>query len=104
MAADDATPTVHHQARFTDDGEVSADGEVADTSLDDFGVDVDGRDRETRLDRPEASEFGVDDRPSVEQSEDGEQVALFADVAADQRTLDGGPASEQFRFEVSDDA
>jgi hypothetical protein len=31
---------------------------------------VDHRDRNSRLDRPEPSEFGVDDRPEVEHSEE----------------------------------
>jgi hypothetical protein len=44
--------------------------DAEEVSLEDFGADVDHRDRDSRLDRPEPSEFGVDDRPEVEHSEE----------------------------------
>ena len=70
-----------------------------ETSLEDFGADVDHRDCDARLDRPEASEFGVDDRPEVEQSSEGDQSTLFANTAADQQTLAGEQAAGQCLFE-----
>jgi len=56
---DDPPVSVAHQARFTDEGTVSTEGEVTETALTDYGADVDDRERETQIDRPEASEFGV---------------------------------------------
>ena len=72
-----------------------------ETSLEDFGADVDHRDRDSRLDRPEASEFGVDDRPEVEQTSEGDQSTLFADTAEDQQTLAGDDAADRCLFEES---
>jgi len=94
---------VAHQARFTADGEVTTEGEVTGTSLADFGADVDDRDPESRLDRPEASEFGVDDRPAVQRRDDGEQANLFADVDRQQRTLTGEQADARCLFEDATD-
>lgn len=96
---DQLTSTVHHQARFTDDGEVSTNGEVTATSLGDFGADIDSHERETRIDQPEASDFGVDDRPEVTRKNGSDQSTLFADVDEDQQTLTGEQASQQFQFE-----
>ncbi|MFC4987077.1 hypothetical protein [Saliphagus infecundisoli] len=93
--------TIQHQAAFTDDGELELTGESVATSLEDFGADVSHRDQESRLDRPAASEFGVDDRVEVRQSEadDTDQTSLFADTADDQQTLTGEDASAQFLFD-----
>lgn len=91
--------SVAHQARFDTDGAITTEGEVTETSLTDFGADVDTRERESQIDRPEASEFGVDDRPEVTtDGTDGEQVALFADVDPGQQTLTGAEASMRFLF------
>jgi hypothetical protein len=70
-----------------------------ETSLEDFGADVDHRDRDSRLGRPEASEFGVDDRPEVGHSEEGDQPTLFADTAEDQQILAGDDAAARCLFE-----
>ena len=70
-----------------------------ETSPEDFGADVDHRDRDSRLDRPEVSEFGVDDRPEVEDSDKGDQASLFADTAEDQQTLAGDDAADRCLFE-----
>ncbi|MBP2252675.1 hypothetical protein J2754_003021 [Halarchaeum solikamskense] len=56
---------VHHQAAFSDDGELEVTESSVETSLEDFGDDIDYRDRETRRDQLAASEFGVDDRPEL---------------------------------------
>ena len=48
---------------------------------------------------PEASEFGVDDRPEVEHSDKGDQASLFADTAENQLTLAGDDAADRCLFE-----
>lgn len=84
---------IHHQTAFGADGRLEVTEEHVETSLEDFGADVDHHERESRLDRPEASEFGIDDRPEVQQNSESDQSKLFADTAADQRTLTGTDAS-----------
>lgn len=93
--------TIQHQTAFTDDGELEPTEESVETSLEGFGADVSHREVETRLDRPAASEFGVDDRAEVHRSEgdNSDQASLFADTAADQQTLSGDDASTQFLFD-----
>ena len=61
--------TIQHQTAFTDDGGLEPTEESVATSLEDFGADVSHREAETRLDRPVASEFSVDDRVEVRDSE-----------------------------------
>ena len=90
---------VQRQTAFGDDGELEITETNVETSLDDFGADVDHRDRNSRLDRPEASVFGVDDRPEIVQSSTGEQSSLFADTDADQQTLTGDDAAIRCLFE-----
>lgn len=84
---------IQQQTAFGDDGQLEVTETSVETSLEDFGAEVDHRDRESRLDRPEASEFGVDDRPTVEQASEGEQSTLFADTDEDQQTLTGDEAA-----------
>lgn len=57
---------IQRQTVFGDDGQLEVTETSVETSLNDFGADVDHRERDSRLGRPEASEFGVDDRPEVE--------------------------------------
>ena len=83
---------IQRQTAFSEDGQLEVTETSVETSLEDFGADVDHRDRDSRLDRPEASEFGVDDRPEVAQSSEGDQSTLFADTDEDQQTLTGGNA------------
>lgn len=101
--SDNSRSTIHRQAVFTDEGGLEPEADSVETNLEYFGAEVDHRnqDRESRLDRPAASEFGVDDRPEATTSDPGEQHALFADAAADQRTLGGEQAAAQFLFESS---
>ncbi|NHN62601.1 hypothetical protein G9463_04685 [Haloarcula sp. JP-Z28] len=87
------------QTAFDDDGQLEVTETSVETSLEDFGADVDHRDRDSRLDRPEASEFGVDDRPEVEQTSEGDQSTLFADTDEDQQTLTGDDAAARCLFE-----
>jgi len=121
--------TVHHQSVFvTTEDEAQNDPENTDTktideagllALDDepfettlfhHGVDVDTRDRASRIETGGSDEF-VDDRPlSAIRAQDGEktvpedasglQGTLFADTAVDQRTLGGDQASARFMFEA----
>ena len=90
---------IQRQTAFGDDGQLEVTETSVETSLEDFGADVDHRDRDSRLDRPEASEFGVDDRPEVEDSDKGDQASLFADTAEDQQTLAGDDAADRCLFE-----
>lgn len=91
---------VHHQAAFSNDGELEVTESSVETSLEDFGADVDHRDRETRRDQPAASEFGVDDRPEVQDAvEDDEQAALFPETDEDQQTLTGERAATRCLFD-----
>ena len=84
---------VQRQMVFADGGEIEPEEGPVGTSLEDFGADVDHRERETRVEQASASEFGVDDRPEVKRSEHGEQGALFTSADEDQRTLRGEQAA-----------
>ncbi len=84
---------IQRQTAFGEDGQLEMTETSVETSLKDFGADVDHRDRDSRLDRPEASEFGVGDRSEVDQASDREQSVLFADTAEDKQTLGGENAT-----------
>jgi hypothetical protein len=90
---------IQRQTAFGDDGQLEVTETSVETSLEDFGADVDHRDRDSRIDQPEASEFGVDDRPEVEHSSEGDQASLFADTAEYQQTLAGDDAADRCLFE-----
>jgi hypothetical protein len=99
------TPTITQQYSFAvgDDGEtdgsIEPSEESVETSLETFGADVDHRERDTRMDKPEATSFGVDDRKTVTRGDGGEQRALFADTEDDQQTLTGERAASQCLFD-----
>jgi hypothetical protein len=102
------TPTVTQQYSFAVGEDGDTDGiepseESVETDLEAFGADVDHRERDTRIDQPEASNFGVDDRKTVTRGDGGEQRALFADTDDDQQTLTGERAASQCLFESDDD-
>jgi hypothetical protein len=103
------TPTITQQYSFAvgEDGEtdeaIEPAEESVETSLETWGADVDHRERDTRIDQPEASRFGVDDRKTVTRGDGGEQRALFADTDDDQQTLTGERAASQCLFESDDD-
>lgn len=78
---------IHQQTAFDEDGELEVTETSVETSLKDYDADVDHRERESRLDRPEASDFGED-----------EQTSLFADTDADQQTLTGEAAAMRCLF------
>ena len=90
---------IQRQATFGQTGELEVSDEPVETSLVDFGAEVDHRERSTRLDRPEANSFGRDDRPTVQRQREAEQFPLFADVEADQQTLSGEAAAFRSLFE-----
>jgi len=90
---------IQRQTAFGDDGQLEVTETSVETSLEDFGADVGHRDRDSRLDRPDASEFGVDDRPEVEQTFEGDQSTRFANTDEDQQTLTGDDAATRCLFE-----
>jgi hypothetical protein len=101
------TPTITQQYSFAvgDGGEtdgIEPAEESVETSLEAYGADVDHRERDTRIDQPEATSFGVDDRKTVTRGDGGEQRALFADTTDDQQTLTGEHAASQCLFESDD--
>ena len=89
---------IHQQTAFGDDGQLEVTESSVETSLEDFGADVDHRERDSRIDRPEAEEFGVDDRPGGTRSSESDQSNLFAETAEDQQTLTGDDAAMQCLF------
>lgn len=97
------TPQFTQQYSFNLDAEggdeaLEPSQESVEMDLEAFGADVDHRERETKIDQPEASSFGVDDRKSVTRGDDGEQRTLFADTSEDQQTLTGESAANQCMF------
>jgi hypothetical protein len=90
---------IQQQTAFGDDGRLEAVEERVETSLKDFGAEIDHRERDFRLDRPEANQFGVDDRPEVARPSESDQATLFGDTADDQRTLTGETAATRCLFE-----
>ena len=97
--SDKSDISIHQQAVFTDDGGLEPEADSVETSLEAFGAEVDNRQRESELDRPTASEFGIDDRPEANRTDTGEQHALFADIDSDQQTLEDKSAAARFLFE-----
>jgi hypothetical protein len=103
------SPTITQQYSFAVGEDGDTDGiepaeESVETSLEAFGASVDHRERDTRIDQPEATSFGVDDRKTVTRGDGGEQRALFADTDDDQQTLTGERAASQCLFESDDTA
>jgi hypothetical protein len=124
--------SVHHQSVFVDTSEhededqdepedtetktvdgaglLALDDEPFETTLSHHGVDVDTRERASRIETGGSDEF-VDDRPlSAIHAQNGKktdpedapglQGTLFADTAVDQRTLGGDKANARFMFEA----
>lgn len=102
------SPTITQQYSFAvgedgeTDGSIEPAEESVETDLETWGANVDHRERDSRIDQPEATSFGVDDRPEVVSSDGGKQGALFADTTDDQRTLTGERAASQCLFETDD--
>lgn len=93
--------SIHYQAAFGDNGDLEVSDESVETSLDDYGADIDHRAVDSRIDRPAASEFGVDDRAEIRRSdtEPSDQASLFVNTADDQQTLSGEQANTQWCFD-----
>jgi hypothetical protein len=101
------SPTITQQYSFavgeeSEDGAIEPAEESVETDLETWGADVDHRECDTRIEQPEASSFGVDDRKTVTRGDGGEQRALFADTTDDQQTLTGEHAASQCLFESDD--
>lgn len=101
------TPAITQQYAFSVDEDGEMDGieaaeESVETSLETFGADVDHRERDSRIDKPEASSFGVDDRKTVTRSDGGDQHTLFANTEDDQQTLTGERAASQCLFKTDE--
>lgn len=85
------------QQSFGENGELETP-ETVESTLEHHGAEIDNSEKESRIDRPKADEFGVDDRPETERVDDGEQSELFADCDENQQSLSGGSAANQPMF------
>ena len=95
----DSRPDIEFQTAFDEAGGLEITETSVETSLEDFGADIDHRERERRRAEPVASEFGVDDRPCVNQRTESEQSQLVAEEDETQRTLGGEVACEPCLYE-----
>ena len=91
-------PVVQRQMVFAEGGKIEPEEGPVGTSLEDFGADIDHHERRNRIEQASASEFGVDGRPEVRRTENGEQEALFTSADEDQRTLRGEQAVSRLLF------
>ena len=95
---DQERPSIQRQMVFAESGEIEPEEGPVGTSLEDFGAEVDHRERETQVEQASASEFGVDDRPEVKRADEGDQAGLFTSAAENQRTLEGEQAAGRSLF------
>lgn len=92
--------SISQQAAFDPEtGQVKQSETPAESSLDQFGVDVDTSGRDSKVLEAEASSLLKDDRPNdavgtSSPDDSSEQADLFPDVANGQRTLNGGSANQ----------
>jgi hypothetical protein len=91
-------PAVQRQMVFAEDGEIESEEGPVGTSLEDYGAEVDHRERDSQVEQASASEFGIDDRPEVKRAKSDEQAGLFTSAAEEQRTLDGKQAAGRSLF------
>ena len=91
-------PIVQRQMVFAESGEIEPEEGPVGTSLEDYGAEVDHRERDSQVEQASASEFGIDDRPEVKRAESGEQAGLFTSAAEERRTLDGEQAAGRSLF------
>lgn len=92
--------TAQTQMKFGESGELEPAEDAVEVTLDEFDVDIDKRETETRIDRPEASGIMSDDRPELDTRDGGEQANLFADAEEQQQTLMGESAQGQCLFDA----
>ena len=95
-------PQSSQQLVFGEGGDLEAGSSEFDTTLLEYGIQIESQMRPTRLDQPSSREF-IDDRPSAnevvgETQSSGSQRPLFAATKPDQWTLDGQLAHLQFLF------
>lgn len=107
----DTDHTADRKIKIVDEhGLLAFDDEPFETTLFHHGVDVDTRQRTSRIETGGSDEF-IDDRPLSAirsrrattdpfEAAPGQQGTLFADTALDQRTLNGEQANARFLFEV----
>ena len=98
MSESDQRPVVQRQMIFAEDEEIEPEEGPVGTSLEDYGAEVDHRERDTEIGQAIASEFGVDDHPEVQRAGEGEQAGLFTSAAEDQQTLNGEQAAGRSLF------
>jgi len=89
---------VQRQMVFAESGEIEPEEGPIGTSLEDFGAEVEHRERDSQVEQASASEFGIDDRPEVQRAGRSEQAGLFTSAAEEQRTLDGEQAAGRSLF------
>jgi hypothetical protein len=94
--------TAETQMQFGESGDLEPKDEAVEVTLDQFDIDIDKRETETRLDRPEASGLMKDDRPEADTRDAGEQANLFADAEEQQQTLAGRSAQNQCLFDSAE--
>ncbi|MFC6837852.1 hypothetical protein [Halomarina ordinaria] len=96
---DRLTTDIEFQTAFGESGELEITETSVEPALEDFGVEVDPRERERRLAQPVASGFGIDDRPEVASQTKSEQSRLVTEENENQRTLSGEPARDPCLYE-----
>lgn len=90
--------TAQTQMQFGSSGELEPKEDAVEVTLDQFDVNIDKREKETQLDRPEASGLMADDRPELDTRDGGTQANLFTDAEEEQQTLTGESAQNQCLF------
>ncbi|QLH82160.1 hypothetical protein [Halosimplex pelagicum] len=95
--------TAQTQMQFGESGELEPKNDAVEVTLDEFDVDIDQREKETQIDRPEATGLMADDRPELDTRDGGEQANLFADAEEEQQTLTGESAQNQCLFDAVDE-
>lgn len=94
--------TAQTQMKFGESGDLEPAEDAVEVTLDEFDVDIEKREKETRIDRPEASGLMADDRPELDTRDSGEQANLFADAEEQQQTLNGESAQGQCLFDADE--
>jgi hypothetical protein len=95
--------TAQTQMQFGESGDLEPKEDTVEVTLDEFDVHIEKREKETQIDRPEASGLMVDDRPELDTGDSGEQANLFADAEEEQQTLTGESAQNQCLFDATDE-
>lgn len=95
--------TAQTQMQFGESGDLEPKEDTVEVTLDEFDVDVEKREKETQIDRPEASGLMADDRPELDTRDGGEQANLFADAEEEQQTLTGESAQNQCLFDAAEE-